>query len=79
MLEYTAAGELSINHQPVTTTDLESRLRVIYVDRRDKTLYILGAPSLRYKHIISVMDAAKGAGVVRLGIITEGMRKAAGV
>jgi len=29
--------------------------------------------------VIDVMDAAKGAGVQRFGIITEGMRRAAGV
>ena len=79
VLEYTAGEEMSINHQPVTIADLENRLREIYANRRDKTLYILGAPSLRYKRIVEVMDAAKGAGISRLGIITEGMRRAAGV
>jgi len=39
------------------------------------TLFILGAPSLRYKTIIGAIDAAKGAGVDRVGIITEAMRK----
>jgi biopolymer transport protein ExbD len=43
---------------------------------RDKTIFIAGAPSLRYKAIIGVLDAAKGAGVDRVGIITEGMRRA---
>jgi biopolymer transport protein TolR len=79
VLEYTAGEEISINHEPVTVANLESRLREIYGNRRDKTLYIHGAPSLRYKRIVEVMDAAKGAGVSRVGIITEGMRRAAGV
>ena len=34
----------------------------------------MGAPSLRYKAIIGAIDAAKGAGVNRVGIITEAMR-----
>ena len=34
-----------------------------------------GAPTLRYKAIIGAMDAAKGAGVDRVGIITEGMKR----
>jgi biopolymer transport protein ExbD len=33
---------------------------------------------LRYGDIINVLDAAKGAGVERVGIVTEGMRSAAG-
>jgi biopolymer transport protein ExbD len=52
---------------------------VSYASRNDKTLYIIGAPSLRYQAIVNVIDAAKGAGVDRVGIVTEGMRKAAGV
>jgi biopolymer transport protein ExbD len=48
---------------------------VLYANRRDKTIFIAGAPSLRYKAIIGVLDAAKGAGVDRVGIITEGMRR----
>lgn len=79
VLEYTAEGRMSINTQSVTAVDLEPRLKEIFASRHDKTLYILGAPSLRYKRIVEVMDAAKGAGISRVGIITEGMRRAAGV
>lgn len=35
----------------------------------------MGPPSLRYKAIIGAMDAAKGAGVERVGIVTEAMRR----
>ena len=64
--------------EDVALAGLESRLRTIFSDRRDKTLYINGAAGLRYKAIVEVIDAAKGAGVDRVGIVTEGMRKAAG-
>ncbi len=77
VVEYAADGRLSINQQPVTIDQLGSRLHAIYTERRDKTLFIAGAPSLRYKAIISVIDAAKGAGVDRVGIITEGIRRSA--
>jgi biopolymer transport protein ExbD len=78
VVEYAADGSVAINHQTVTLGDLEARLRTIYASRRDKTIFIAGAPTLRYKAIIGVLDAAKGAGVDRVGIITEGMRRAAG-
>ena len=42
-------------------------------------MFIIGAGSLRYRDIIDVIDAAKGAGVEKVGIVTEGMRRAAGV
>jgi biopolymer transport protein ExbD len=34
---------------------------------------------LRQSDVVKIIDAAKGAGVLRVGIITEGMRKTAGV
>ena len=42
-------------------------------------MFIAGAETIRYGRIIEVIDAAKGAGVEKVGIITAGMRKAAGV
>jgi biopolymer transport protein TolR len=77
VVEYTAEKKLSINQGPVELTDLEQRLREIFQDRRDKTLYVSGAGSLRYADIVRVIDAAKGAGVTRVGVITEGMRRTA--
>ena len=58
----------------MTIAQLETRLREIFATRRDKTLYIAGAGSLRYGDIVAVVDAGKGAGVERVGIITTGMR-----
>ncbi len=74
VVEYSADGQVAINHQSVEMDALEVRLRDIYARRSDKTMYILGAASMKYQKIIDVIDAAKGAGVGRVGIITEGMR-----
>ena len=79
MLEYSADKKISVNKQDVTVRELEERLRTIFEQRKDKTMFIAGAPSLRYGDIIEVIDAAKGAGVEKVGIVTEGMRRAAGV
>ena len=74
VLEFTADRRISINKQDVTMTELESRLRTVFEQRKDKTMFIAGAPSLRYGEIVDVIDAAKGAGVEKVGIVTEGMR-----
>ena len=79
MLDYSADRKISVNHQDVTMAELESRLRSIYEQRKDKTMFIAGAETLRYKDIVEVIDAARGAGVEKVGIVTAGMRKAAGV
>jgi biopolymer transport protein TolR len=75
VIEYTEAGQISINRQPIVLTQLEDRLRTIYADRWDKTMQVIGAGTLRYLQIIEVIDAAKGAGVERVGIVTEKMRQ----
>jgi hypothetical protein len=36
------------------------RLREIFETRREKTLFIMGAGTLRYGEIITVLDAARG-------------------
>ena len=38
-------------------------------------MFIVGDPGLRYGDIVAVIDAAKGAGVEKVGIVTEGMRR----
>ena len=78
VLEYTADRRIQINKQDVTIQALEGRLRSIFEQRRDKTMFIAGAGTLTYGEIVEVVDAAKGAGVEKVGIVTEGMRRAAG-
>ena len=79
VLEYTADRRIAINKQDVSILQLETRLRNIFEQRSDKTMFIVGDASLKYKDIVDVIDAAKGAGVEKVGIVTEGMRRAAGV
>ena len=79
MLEYSPDKQITINKQAVTVRELEGRLRTIFEERKDKTMFIAGAANLRYGDIVTVIDAAKGAGVEKVGIVTAGMRKAAGV
>jgi len=79
VLEYTADRRVSVNKQEVELRDVASRLRTIFEQRKDKTMFIAAAGTLRYGEIIDVIDAAKGAGVEKVGIVTDGMRLAAGV
>jgi biopolymer transport protein TolR len=77
VLEFTADRRISVNKQDTTIPDLEQKLRTIFEQRKDKTMFIVGAPGLRYGEIVDVIDAAKGAGVEKVGIVTEGMRREA--
>ena len=78
VVTYTADKKIMVNSQEVLLSGLEERLREVFEDRKEKTMFIIGAGTLRYGNIVQVIDAAKGAGVEKVGIVTEGMRKAAG-
>jgi biopolymer transport protein ExbD len=78
VVEYTNDRRLSVNKQDVSIQELESRLRAIFEQRKEKTMFIVGDGGLRYGEIVNVIDAARGAGVEKVGIVTEGMRQAAG-
>ena len=77
VLEYNADRTIAVNHQPIALDQLETRLRDVFESRKEKTMFIVGDPSLRYGDIVSVIDAAKGAGVEKVGIVTMGMRNEA--
>src|SRR5262249_46484619 len=62
-VNYSADKKISVNNQDVSIAELETRLRNIFDQRKDKTMFIIGAGALRYREIIDVIDAAKGAGV----------------
>ena len=78
VLEFNADRSIAVNKQVVTLPSLQDKLRDIFETRREKTMFIVGDPSLRYGEIIAVIDAAKGAGVEKVGIVTEGMRRGEG-
>ena len=78
VLEYYADRRISVNNQEIQLSTLQSRLRDIFETRRDKTMFIAASGTLQYGDIVEVIDMAKGAGVDKVGIVTEGMRIAGG-
>jgi biopolymer transport protein TolR len=77
VLDISADRSISVNKQVVPLAGLQEFLRTTFETRKERTMFIIGDPGLRYGEIIAVIDAAKGAGVDKVGIVTEGMRKGA--
>jgi biopolymer transport protein ExbD len=75
VLDITADRTITVNKQVIGLTQLPDFLRTTFESRREKTMFIIGDGSLRYADIIAVIDAAKGAGVDKVGIVTDGMRR----
>jgi biopolymer transport protein ExbD len=76
--EYTADHRLTINKQEVQMAQAQEFLRKQFETRNEKTLFVIGAGTVPYGEIMKVIDAASGAGVTKIGIVTEGMRQSAG-
>ena len=66
-------GAMTINKNPVSLPDLAARLRDIFQARSDKTMFVKASGTVLYGRVVSAMDVARGAGVERIGIISEKM------
>ena len=70
---------MSVNKSPVGNLDeLGTRLRDIFQTRSDKTMFVRASGKIPYGKVVEAMDVAKGAGVERMGIISEQMIENAG-
>ena len=74
--EYTADHKVSVNKVSVSITDLPGHLRNLFESRRDKVLFVIGAPTLTYGEMMSIIDAGVGAGA-KVAIVTDGTRREA--
>jgi biopolymer transport protein TolR len=79
VLELTADHRIAVNKRPVELAGLTPHLREVFANRRDRTLFLIGAASLPYRDVVTVIDAAKAAGITKVGVVTNGMRAQAGV
>jgi biopolymer transport protein TolR len=79
-IEESSAGPvISVNKTPVATMDeLDQRLKDIFQAKADKTMFVRASGKVLYGKVVEAMDVAKGAGVERIGIVSEKMIEDAG-
>jgi biopolymer transport protein ExbD len=75
IVELTADRKLAVNKVAVPMANLSDYLRNMFESRTDKTMFIIGAPDLRYQEIVDIIDAGVGAGA-KIGLVTEAQRAA---
>ena len=71
-------GAITVNKTPVALEELEARLKDIFQARSDKTIFVRATGKIPYGKVVQAMDIARGAGVERIGIISEKMIEEAG-
>ena len=62
---------IAIDTQPVSMPELEGRLKLIFAARPGGVLFVDGARELEFADVATVIDIARGAGVNRVGLMTE--------
>ena len=62
---------IEINSQPVTIDHLKERLQAIFATRANKVIFVRGYKDLQFLEVARVIDIARGAGVFKVGLMTE--------
>ena len=70
VIEVAKDHSLQINGQPVKASDLQTRLEDIFKTRAQKVVFVKGDKDVDYRYVAQAVDAAKGAGLDKVGIMT---------
>jgi biopolymer transport protein TolR len=68
-------GRIFVNKDEVPATDLRSRLAEMFANREKKELYLKADSGVPYGEVVKAMADIKGAGIERLGMVTEPEQK----
>jgi len=64
-------GEIFLENQAIKLEELGMKVQTIFKYRRDKEILLRADKEIPYGFVIKVMAAVKGAGVTKLGMVTE--------
>jgi biopolymer transport protein ExbD len=60
-----------VNRDPENLGSLEERLRDIFKSRAERVMFVRGHPDLDFQDVAQIIDIGKGAGVDKIGLLTE--------
>jgi len=61
---------MMINSEPVTEDRLGPRLMEVFKTRAERVVFVKGDPDLEFMYVAKAIDAAKGAGIDKVGLMT---------
>jgi biopolymer transport protein ExbD len=64
-------GTIKINQNVIELRYLGDQLQDIFKTRNERIAFVNADPDLLYKDVVEVIDVAKGAGVDKVGLMTE--------
>lgn len=69
IVQVTASGDVLINQDKTTWTDLGSRLENIFAQRADKTAFVKGDDDAEFAPVAKAISIMHGAGIDHIGLI----------
>lgn len=69
------AGKTFINKDEVPAADLRNRLSTMFASRTKKEVFLKADAGVPYGEVVKAMADIKGAGIERLGMVTEPSQK----
>lgn len=70
VVEVKADHSMEINGSPIKQADLMDRLEDIFKTRAQKVVFVKGDKDVEYRYVAQAIDAAKGAGLDKVGLMT---------
>jgi len=70
-----AQRRLKINQDDVTIDQLAPRLIEIFKTRAERVIFVKGDPDVLFADVATVIDIAKGAGIDKVGLITQNLEE----
>jgi biopolymer transport protein ExbD len=64
-------GSIMLNQEPIEESRLGARLEDIFKTRAERVVFVEGDPDLLYQSVARVIDIAHGAGIDKVGLMTE--------
>jgi biopolymer transport protein TolR len=75
VVQMDAQRQLKINQDPVQMAQLGAKLEDIFKTRNQRIIFVKGDPSLTFGEVAQVIDIAKGAGIDKIGLLTQKMEE----
>jgi len=70
VLTYTKDNTIFLNQNRVERPMLTARIKEIYQNRRDKTIFLNIDPDANYGEAVKLIDSVRASGVEKLAVIT---------
>jgi len=61
---------MMLNAEPITESNLGSRLEAVFATRAERVVFVKGDPDLEFQAVARAIDIAKGAGIDKVGLMT---------